>query len=90
MRALWLAFSHNNPSEFHRADGSGYAFIAERVAKLNDSNPQVAARLVSCFNRWKKFDDARQQLMLAQLKSLLGKSGLSADVFEIVSKSVSA
>ncbi|MFZ5843292.1 MAG: aminopeptidase N [Pseudomonadota bacterium] len=90
VRALWLAFSHNNPSEFHRADGSGYAFIAERVARLNDSNPQVAARLVSCFNRWKKFDDARQQLMLAQLKQLLGKSGLSADVFEIVSKSVSA
>ena len=90
VRALWLAFSHNNPSEFHRADGSGYAFIAERVAKLNDSNPQVAARLVSCFNRWKKFDDARQHLMLAQLKQLLGKSELSADVFEIVSKSVSA
>jgi aminopeptidase N len=90
VRALWLAFSHSNPSEFHRADGSGYAFIAERVARLNDSNPQVAARLVSCFNRWKKFDDARQQLMLAQLKLLLGKSGLSAYVFEIVSKSVSA
>ncbi|NQD38079.1 aminopeptidase N [Permianibacter sp. IMCC34836] len=90
IRALWLAFSHGNPSEFHRADGSGYQFIAERVARLNDSNPQVAARLVSCFNRWKKFDDQRQRLMLAQLKALLGKSGLSADVFEIVSKSVAA
>ncbi len=89
VRALWLTFSHGNPSEFHRADGAGYAFVAERVARLNDSNPQVAARLVSCFNRWKKFDDGRQQLMLGQLKKLLGNTELSADVFEIVSKSVS-
>lgn len=90
VRALWMAFSHANPAGFHRADGAGYQFIAERVARLNQSNPQLAARLVSAFNRWKRYDDDRQQRMLNELKALLTQSGLSPDVFEIVSKSVEA
>lgn len=88
VRALWMALSHANPAVFHANDGSGYQFVAERVAKLNVTNPQIAARMVSCFNRWKRYDDARQRLMLAQLKQLLAQSNLSPDVFEIVSKSV--
>ena len=32
----------NAPAGFHRADGMGYAFWAERVLELDPLNPQVA------------------------------------------------
>ena len=31
---------------FHAADGSGYAFLADRVLELDPLNPQIAARLL--------------------------------------------
>lgn len=87
VRALWMAFANANPIAFHRADGSGYAFIADRVMRLNDMNPQLAARLVASFNRWRKYDDNRQRLMAVQLKRILAHRGLSPDVYEIASRS---
>ena len=49
-----------NLVRFNAADGSGYAFIADRILMLHDKNPQVASRLARCFDRWKKFDTGRQ------------------------------
>ncbi len=88
VRALYGTLAHSNPLVFHRADGAGYAFIAGRVAELNDCNPQIASRLISSFNRWRRYDERRQQLMLGELKRMLARQGLSPDVFEIVSKAV--
>lgn len=90
VRALLSGFAHNNPTEFHRNDGKGYEFIADQVMALNAINPQVAARLVGAFNRWRKFDDQRQQKMLLQLKRIAASQNVSADVYEIVSKSIGA
>ncbi|HOI50982.1 MAG TPA: aminopeptidase N, partial [Azonexus sp.] len=42
--ALIRAFGANLV-RFHAADGSGYAFMAERILLLHDKNPQVASRL---------------------------------------------
>ena len=52
-------------------------------------NPQVASRLVSCFNPWKRFDAARQALMKAQLERIAATPELSKDVREIVGRSLS-
>jgi aminopeptidase N len=41
-----FSFCNGNPSQFHAADGSGYAYWTEQVIALNKLNPQVAARLV--------------------------------------------
>ena len=73
-----------NPTGFHAADGSGYQFLADRIIELDALNPQVAARLASCFNRWKRYDVDRQQLMKAQLKRIAAVEKLSGDVTEIV------
>src|SRR5690606_27708337 len=43
VRALVGSFCHGNLAEFHAADGSGYAWWAERVLELDPLNPQVAA-----------------------------------------------
>ncbi len=88
VRALISSFAHGNLLRFNAADGAGYRFIAERVLELDALNPQVAARLVACFNRWTKFDAARQQIMRGELERIEAKSGLSRNVYEIVSKAL--
>ena len=87
-RSLIAAFSRNNPLHFHRADGKGYRFLADRVLQLDALNPQIASRMVGAFNRWRKFDTARQGLMRAELQRILASPDLSKDVYEIVSKAL--
>ncbi|MDH5649252.1 MAG: aminopeptidase N [Gammaproteobacteria bacterium] len=88
VRALIGAFGHNNPLHFHDTSGEGYRFVAEQVLKLDRLNPQVASRMVSAFNRWRKYDLGRQKLMRAQLEKILKTDGLSKDVHEVVAKSL--
>ena len=88
VRALVGAFAMLNPTGFHAPDGAGYRFLADRVMELNASNPQVAARMVSAFNRWRRFDDERQALMREQLERIAGQAGLSPDVAEIVNNAL--
>ena len=88
-RSLLGSFGRNM-AFFHAADGSGYQFLAEQICVLDDINPQVASRLVSLFNRRKKLEPQRQALMTTALESILDKPKLSNDVFEIVSKNLSA
>ncbi len=88
VRALIGAFCHANPPAFHKADGSGYRFVAEQILTLDPLNPQVAARLAGALSRWRKFDPARQDLIKIELQRLQAFPGLSRDVYEIVSKSL--
>jgi aminopeptidase N len=83
--ALLRTFGANH-RHFHAADGEGYRFLAERIGELDPLNPQVAARLARCFDRWRKFDATRQKHAQAALESLHRQSGLSRDVFEVVDK----
>jgi aminopeptidase N len=88
VRALIGAFAHANPVRFHAADGGGYRFIAERVRELDPRNPQVAARLAGAFGRWRRFDGRRQELMRTELERILATPKLSADVAEVVGKTL--
>ena len=85
--ALLRGFGANHV-RFHAADGAGYRFIADKIAVLDSINPQVAARLARCFDRWRRFDTARQAHARAALGALHTRSGLSRDVFEIVDRSL--
>jgi aminopeptidase N len=77
-----------NHRHFHAADGDGYRFLAWQIAALDPINPQVAARLARCFDRWKRFDGARQAHARAALQGLHAQAGLSRDVFEVVDKAL--
>jgi len=88
VRALVGAFCNANPVNFHRADGKGYAFLADCVLSLNKLNPQIAARLCGSMSRWRKYDQGRQELATAELKRILAEPNLSPDVYEVVSKSL--
>jgi len=85
VRSLIGAFGMNNPSAFHRKDGAGYRLMGNLVRTLDSLNPQVAARLVSVFNRWADYDDDRKAQMREQLEATKAVEGLSPDVDEIVS-----
>ena len=85
--ALIRVFASNHV-RFHAADGSGYGFLAGQVIRLNDLNPQVAARMARAFDRWRKFDAGRQRYARAALERIRDHEGLSKDVAEIVSKAL--
>jgi len=87
VRALIGAFAHGNPLRFHAADGSGYRFVGEQVMRLDDDNPQVAARLLRALSRWQRFDTGRQSSMRAVLREIAA-AGVSKDVYEVASKSL--
>lgn len=88
VRSLIGVFTSINPLRFHAADGSGYAFLADRVLELDAMNPQVAARLLTPLGRWRRHDDARREKMKAQLRRILDHDGLSKDSLEIAGKSL--
>ena len=88
VRALIGAFCQANPVHFHARDGSGYTFLADQVLALNAFNPQIAARLIVAFTRWRKFDPVRQREMRDRLERILAAPGLSPDVYEIAAKSL--
>ncbi len=79
-----------NLVRFNAADGSGYAFIADRILMLHDKNPQVASRLARCFDRWRKFDAGRQTHARAALERIRDHDGLSRDVLEVVTRVLAA
>ncbi len=88
VRSLIQMFAMQNHVNFHRLDASGYGFIADQIILLDQINHQIAARLVSCFNHWKKYDNQRQALMKSELQRILNMKSLSKNVFEIVSRAL--
>ncbi|AUM11499.1 aminopeptidase N [Ketobacter alkanivorans] len=87
IRALIGAFCNNNPVNFHRLDGAGYAFLADQIIALNNINPQVASRMSTILTRWANYDRVRADLIKAQLTRIKAEK-LSPDVYEIVSKAL--
>ena len=90
IRAVINTFAAANPVNFHAADGSGYAFLADQILVINQFNPLTAARLVPPLGRWRRFDASRQALMKGELERLSKAEGLSPDVYELVMKSLAA
>jgi aminopeptidase N len=85
VRALVGAFSGNH-LRFHGADGEGYRLVGEVIRILDPMNPQVAARMAGAFESWRRYDEDRQALMRAELKTIHDLSGISPNLFEVTGK----
>ncbi|MBA3987557.1 MAG: aminopeptidase N [Idiomarina sp.] len=85
--SLIATFTHNLAA-LHRSDGAGYRWLADVIQQLNQSNPQVASRLLSSLLQWKRLDIDRQVLVKAQLERLRQTPKLAADLFEKVESSL--
>jgi aminopeptidase N len=88
VRSLIGSFGFFNVAGFHNIDGTGYKFVADYLIKLNEVNPQVAARIITPLIQWQKVDKTRQLLMQHQLMRIGDTNGLSKDLFEKITKSL--
>ncbi|PNG27233.1 aminopeptidase N [Methylocella silvestris] len=88
VRSLVGAFATGNLTRFNAPDGSGFDFVVEIVLRLDSKNPQVAARLLSAFKSWRTLEPGRKALAKAALRRIAVRDRLSADVRDIVDRSL--
>mgnify|MGYP001594253188 CR=1 FL=1 len=89
-------FSFNTPNRLRSVVGgftqnyinfhnqAGYEFFTDIILKLNKTNPQIGARLVSVYNHWRRFTPELKTLQKQQLEKIIQTDDLSNDIFEIV------
>ncbi len=87
LRSVLGAFAMANPVQFHKADGSGYRFIADQIAEMDSRNPQIAARLALVLTRFGHIEAGRRAQMIAAVEQLSTQQ-LSANLGEIVAKAL--
>ncbi len=84
--SLIRTFGAANPTGFNRADGAGYRFMAEAISDLDGANPNVAARLATCFRSYAMLESGRRGQAHAALEGIAAKGTLSRDVADIVGR----
>ena len=77
-----------NSSAFHRSDGAGYAFWADRVLELDALNPQLAARIARVSDRWSALAEPYRTAARDAVARVAAKADLSSNVREIVASSL--
>lgn len=88
VRSVLGAFSQQALVHFHAQDGSGYRLLADAVIRLNASNPQIAARLLSPLTKYRRLIPSLASNMKRELERIMQTPALSKDVYEVVSKSL--
>jgi aminopeptidase N len=77
-----------NPAAFHRADGAGYTFWAEKLIELDAINPQLAARSARALDRWAQLAEPYRGAAHKALMRVAAKADLSTNVREIISNAL--
>ncbi len=88
LRSLIGSFASGNLTRFNAPDGSGYDLLVETVIAVDSVNPQVAARLLGAFRSWRSLEPGRRAVAEAALQRVAAKPSLSADVRDIVQRSL--
>ncbi len=88
VRALIGTFAQGNATQFNRADGAGYDFVAECVLALDARNPQLAARLATAFRSWRTLENGRRAKARAALERMRAAHALSRDLSDIVERAL--
>ena len=87
VRALIGGFAANL-TQFNRADGAGYQFVADIVVALDKTNPQVASRLLGSFKSWRMLEPGRKRLAQEALSTVARLPNLSRDVADIAERAL--
>ena len=77
-----------NPAGFHRSDGAGYAFWADRVLEIDAINPQLASRIARALDRWSQLAEPYRSEARAAIARVAAAPKLSSDTSEIVSRAL--
>ena len=88
VRSLAAAFAMRNPRAFHAANGDGYRFLASLAEAIDPLNPALAARLLTPFESWRRFDSQRQEHARKALEHLASLPQLSKNTREMVERTL--
>lgn len=88
VRSLIGAFAQSNPTQFNRADGAGYKFVADVILSLDPKNPQLAARMATAFRTWRTLEAGRRAKAEAALMQIKAAPNLSRDLSDIVERAL--
>jgi aminopeptidase N len=86
LRSLVGTFAMSNPTQFARADGAGFRFVADFVAEVDKVNPQVAARVLTGFRIWPMLDSTRREAAKSTLTGLSANGTLSRNTADILTR----
>ena len=84
VRSVYGSFA-SNYKNFHDLSGSGYLYLSEKIAELEATNPQVAARLATVLTRWNRFGPKRRALMQDALRKIAATMQ-SKDLTDVVNR----
>ncbi len=90
IRALYGAFGRS-VINFHKEDGSAYAFLADKILEIDTFNNKASSGLAHVFDEYAKMPPVLQSQMKKELEKILswkhenGKN-ISDALFEVVSK----
>jgi aminopeptidase N len=87
-RSLLTSLCRDNPGAFHRPDGAGYAFWADRVLEIDPINPQLGSRIARLLDRWKALAEPYRTHARDAIARVAAKADLSNDVREVVSRAL--
>ncbi|HEX5489094.1 MAG TPA: aminopeptidase N [Rhodanobacteraceae bacterium] len=90
VHALLGAFARANPVAFHRPDGAGHRWFADKLAQIDAGNPQLAARLAKAFEDWPRLEPGRRVSAQGTVRELLSRGGHSPDLAEILTRMLAA
>ncbi|MGZ3747790.1 MAG: aminopeptidase N [Pseudobdellovibrionaceae bacterium] len=85
--ALLRSFTQNYVI-FHSPDFPAYGFLADMILKIDERNPQVAARLCSAFNFVNKLPPVLKNQALQQIHRMVGNEKLSKNSRELLQSSL--
>ena len=90
VRSLIGAFSMMNPVKYNDPSGAGYALVAEIITKLDEINPQISARMSSCFKSWRMLEPVRREKAKSELERIAAHEPLSRDLGEMIARTLNA
>ena len=88
VRSLIGAFSMMNPAKFNEPSGAGYTLVADIILKLDEINPQVSARMSSCFKSWRMLEPGRREKAKSVLERIAAHEPLSRDLGEMIARTL--
>jgi aminopeptidase N len=88
IRSVVGTFAFGNFTQFNRADGAGYNFVAGQIIEIDKINPQVSARMATAFRTWRMLEPVRQELAQKELRNIQSAGELSVDLKDIIERSL--
>ena len=88
IRALVGSFANANQTQFNRADGAGFEFLADFALGLDRRNPQTTSRLLVSFRSWRALEPVRRDRAEAALRRIAAEPNLSPDTRDIVTRTL--